>query len=687
MFKSVLIANRGEIAVRIMRTIRRLGARAIAVYSDADRDALHVREADEAIRIGPASAADSYLRIDRVIKAAKLSGAEAIHPGYGFLSENSDFVEACTEAGLTFIGPPAKAIAAMGHKDAAKRLMERAGVPVVPGYHGDNQDDKVLRQQAEKIGYPLLIKACAGGGGKGMRLVEQAVAFTDALRSARSESAAAFGDNHVLIEKYISNPRHIEVQVFGDSHGNIVHLFERDCSVQRRHQKVIEEAPAPGLSQDMRAAICQAAVAAAKAVGYVGAGTVEFIAGPREDGALAADRFWFMEMNTRLQVEHPVTEAITGIDLVEWQLRIASGEPLPLKQDEISINGHAFEARLYAEDPARGFLPATGRLLHLHLPTSRARVDTGVRQGDEISAHYDPMIAKVITHGASRDGALNALANALQGTRIAGCTTNATFLLALTCHEGFAAGEVDTGLIERDFDALTRPAELTDEVIAMAALALGGFLRPRKEDDIPDRLTGWRHWQAEPVTVILRARDGEGEELSAAIICLGAGLFDVATSHGTVRIHHLSGMGVCEEAVCRLEISGRMVTAAILGVRNGVEICLNGATWRFVRDDPLAAVRDEAAGDGRIQAPLPGLVKDVHVREGEIVKQGAPLVAIEAMKMEHQLTAPHDGTVKALAARPGDQVAEGTLLMQLVRGQDHQQGREREENKTDGERS
>ncbi len=464
MFSKILIANRGEIACRVIDTCRKLGVRTVAVYSDADRAARHVALADEAVHIGGPAPKDSYLRGDAIIRAALDTGAQAIHPGYGFLSENPGFVDAVTAAGLVFIGPSADAIRAMGLKDAAKALMEKAGVPVVPGYHGDDQDGAFLRARADEIGYPVLIKAVAGGGGKGMRLVERAGDFADALASARGEAQTAFGNPAVLIEKYVTAPRHIEVQVFGDG-TNAVHLFERDCSLQRRHQKVIEEAPAPGMTPEVRAAMGAAAVRAAQAIGYAGAGTIEFIV----DGSrgLRTDGFWFMEMNTRLQVEHPVTEAITGVDLVEWQLRVASGEPLPAAQDELTINGHSFEARLYAEDVPAGFLPATGRLAHLKF-ADEARNETGVRQGDAISPWYDPMIAKVVTWGTTRAIALGKLESALVDTEVAGTVTNIDFLIALTRHEGFRRGEVDTGLIARDMDALLSEAEAAPETRALA---------------------------------------------------------------------------------------------------------------------------------------------------------------------------------------------------------------------------
>ena len=469
MFKSVLIANRGEIACRIIRTARRMGLRAVAVYSDADRNALHVRLADEAVHIGPSPAAQSYLASARLIAAAQAAGADCVHPGYGFLAENADFAQACLTAGIAFIGPPPAAILAMGLKDRAKALMEKAGVPVVPGYHGERQEPKFLKQKAYELGYPLLIKATAGGGGKGMRRVDKHADFDAALESAQREALSAFGDARMLIEKYVGHPRHIELQVFADRHGNAIHLGERDCSLQRRHQKVIEEAPAPGMSASLRAAMGAAAVAAAKAVGYEGAGTVEFIADG--EGGLKAGGFWFMEMNTRLQVEHPVTEAVTGLDLVEWQLRVAAGEPLPLKQDQVRIAGHAVEARIYAEDPAHGFLPSTGKLVALQFPQGEGlRVDAGVEAGDEVTPFYDPMIAKLIAHGATRDQALDRLADALEGTIALGPRSNLGFLAALARAPGFRGGDFDTGFIDRNLSQLGAAPQPLDH----AAVALGG---------------------------------------------------------------------------------------------------------------------------------------------------------------------------------------------------------------------
>jgi len=612
MFSSLLIANRGEIACRIIRTARDMGLRTIAVYSDADARALHVRLADEAIAIGPAPARESYLDADRILAAARESGAEAIHPGYGFLSENAEFAEKVIAADLVWVGPDPDSIRAMGLKDAAKARMIAAGVPVTPGYLGEDQNPDRLAAEADAIGYPVLIKAVAGGGGKGMRRVDDPAAFAEALASCRREAASSFGDDRVLIEKYILSPRHIEVQVFGDRHGQVVHLFERDCSLQRRHQKVIEEAPAPGMDDATRQAVCAAAVRAAQAVDYVGAGTIEFIADASE--GLRADRVWFMEMNTRLQVEHPVTEAITGVDLVEWQLRVAAGEPLPMAQGDLSIQGHAIEARLYAEDPAKGFLPAIGTLEVFDLGDDPAiRIDTGVEQGAEITPWYDPMIAKVIAHGDTREEAREALADALDEAVIWPVRTNAGFLVQTLDHVDFAGGRVDTGLIAREGEALMPPPEPSEEALAEAAAALIG----------QDELTGFR--------------------LNAA-----------------------------PRRSARFLLDGRPVTVDFSEAgdvppapTDQVLISEGGQSWSFTRwrADGLAA---GGAGDGAILSPMPGRIIAVAVSEGQAVTAGQPLVTLEAMKMEHVLTAPFDGIVTDLKAQTGGQVAEGIALVRIV---------------------
>jgi 3-methylcrotonyl-CoA carboxylase alpha subunit len=646
MFHKILIANRGEIACRVIDTCRRMGVGTVAVYSDADRAARHVAMADEAVHIGGPKPAESYLRGDTIIAAARSTGAEAIHPGYGFLSENPEFVEAVEAAGLVFIGPSASAIRAMGLKDAAKALMETAGVPVVPGYHGANQDPEHLSGAADAIGYPVLIKAVAGGGGKGMRRVDAPAQFIEALESARGEAATAFGNDAVLIEKYVEKPRHIEVQVFGDG-SRAVHLFERDCSLQRRHQKVIEEAPAPGMTAEMRAAMGQAAVRAAEAIGYSGAGTVEFIV----DGSrgLRPDGFWFMEMNTRLQVEHPVTEAITGVDLVEWQLRVAVGEPLPRRQEELAIDGHAFEARLYAEDVPKGFLPATGRLSHLQFPQG-ARADTGVRAGDEISPWYDPMIAKIIVHGPTRAVALRKLDAALAGCQVAGSVTNLAFLRALAGHAGFAAGDVDTGLIGRDLEALAAAPVASSQVVALAAmgaLGLTGEVGP---------VEGFTLWAPLRRSVALRAGD---EEIGAVVEVLPGGAARVTLGDAAHEVLREAG---------GWRVDGAPVGAEVVPLAGSVAVFWgNGHVFEVV--DPLAVAAAAGGGAGRIEAPMPGLVKAVFVAAGDSVVAGDRLAVLEAMKMEHSLTAGRDGVVAEVLVEAGAQVEAGAALIVLEEGE------------------
>ncbi|QGA57021.1 acetyl/propionyl/methylcrotonyl-CoA carboxylase subunit alpha [Brucella sp. 2280] len=650
MFQKILIANRGEIACRVIRTARKLGIVTVAIYSDADANALHVEMADEAVRVGPAASAQSYLNVDAIIKAALETGAQAIHPGYGFLSENPAFVDAVEEAGLIFIGPSAKAIRAMGLKDAAKALMEKAGVPVVPGYHGDNQDGAFLKSEADRITYPVLIKARAGGGGKGMRRVDSAADFAAALESARREAEASFGDGAVLVEKYMAKPRHIEVQVFGDNHGNAVHLFERDCSLQRRHQKVIEEAPAPGMTEEMRAAMGEAAVKAALAIGYSSAGTVEFIADVSE--GLRPDRFFFMEMNTRLQVEHPVTEAITGLDLVEWQLRVASGEALPKRQDELSINGWAFEARLYAEDPARDFLPATGKLA-LFVPPENARVDSGVRTGDTITPFYDPMIAKIITHGATRDEARNRLDAALNKTRIAGLVTNRQFLSALCNLEAFRTGDVDTGLIGRETAALFTDAQPSDIAFALAALGALDLLDAPEKSDPWSGLRGFRLWGEASRSVLI---EHHGERHTVSFTARGDRHFGFAFGTMDIRAH--------KNGLVRFAIDGRVSEASVSRIGHDVTVQIEGHDAIFHHVQATGAEED-ASSESRILSPMPGLVRLICVVEGASVAKGDPLVTMEAMKMELSLTAPRDGKVASVTVAAGDQVNEGALLVEL----------------------
>ncbi|MCA0302932.1 MAG: acetyl/propionyl/methylcrotonyl-CoA carboxylase subunit alpha [Proteobacteria bacterium] len=664
MFSKILIANRGEIACRVIRTARRLGIRTVAVYSDADRNARHVAMADEAVHIGPSAARESYLVGERIIAAARHTGAQAIHPGYGFLSENAGFAQACADAGLVFIGPPPSAIRAMGSKSEAKKIMEKAGVPLVPGYHGDDQSPDLLAREADRIGYPVLIKASAGGGGKGMRVVEEAAKFADALAGAKREAKAAFADDHVLVEKYLSRPRHIEIQVFADSHGHCLSLFERDCSIQRRHQKVIEEAPAPGMDPARRKAMGEAAVAAARAIGYRGAGTVEFIAD--QDGT-----FYFMEMNTRLQVEHPVTEAITGQDLVEWQLIESAGGSLPLAQEDLAIDGHAVEVRLYAEDPARNFLPSTGTLVHLRLPEEGAhvRVDTGVRQGDTVTPYYDPMIAKVIVHDRDRTSALRRMAALMGDTEVVGLTTNAALLKALCEHPAFVGGEVDTGFIERHRATLfaqLKPAD--DRMLAVATLArLMEFDTAGPSTDPWDQRNGfrlldeghdevrWREGEREVAVIARRRRDG-----SLSLELPGG------TQEARVRPGH--------EGRLAIRLGADTFTASVVcrPTADGIDYAVfaDGASRTLRLSDPLDVTQYEAqaGAEGAVRAPLPGKIIDLKVKPGDTVSRGQPLLVLEAMKMEHTLAAPADGTVKAVRYGVGEQVAEGAELVEFEDG-------------------
>jgi 3-methylcrotonyl-CoA carboxylase alpha subunit len=644
MFASVLIANRGEIACRIARTAARLGLRTIAVYSQADADALHVRQCDEAYPIGPAPATESYLVIERIIEVARKSGAQCIHPGYGFLSENAEFAEACAKAGIVFVGPPSSAIRAMGLKDRAKTLMETAGVPVVPGYHGERQEPALLKQMAFEIGYPVLIKAIAGGGGKGMRRVDTQADFDVALESAQREAKSSFGDSRVLIEKYVSAPRHIELQVFADAHGNAIHLNERDCSLQRRHQKVIEEAPAPGMSAKLRAAMGEAAVKAALAAGYVGAGTVEFIA----DGSngLRLDGYWFMEMNTRLQVEHPVTEAITGLDLVEWQFRIAVGESLPLKQDGVPLQGHAVEARIYAEDPARGFLPSTGTLLALQFPEG-VRVDTGVAKGNAITPHYDPMIAKMIAHAPTREAALDKLASALEHTIAAGPYTNLALLAALCRALEFRAEKFDTGFIERHMSTLARGS-------GDAATAAFGATELLERDTV--RIGQGLHRPPDAPVSPWDATDGF--QLSGARAMTLPILVDGVPADAHVK-YGPTGMAVTVDG------APAALDATAIEAADAVYVLHRGRQTVVRRADLGAGDLDHADGDGEIKAPMHGKVLAVLVDNGEQVEKGQRLAIVEAMKMEHTLTAPRAGRVAGIAIPAGSQVAEGARLMTI----------------------
>ncbi|WP_019832590.1 acetyl/propionyl/methylcrotonyl-CoA carboxylase subunit alpha [Sphingomonas sp. PR090111-T3T-6A] len=637
MIQSLLIANRGEIACRIIRTARMLGIRTVAVYSDADRNALHVRMADDAVAIGPAPARESYLVSDRIIAAAKETGAEAIHPGYGFLSENADFAEAVSAAGIVWVGPKPSSIRAMGLKDAAKKLMQEAGVPTTPGYLGEDQRPEHLKSEADKIGYPVLIKAVAGGGGKGMRKVDASADFLDALASCQREAASSFGDDRVLIEKYILSPRHIEVQVFGDSHGNVVHLFERDCSLQRRHQKVIEEAPAPGMDEATREAVCGAAVKAAKAVDYVGAGTIEFIADASE--GLRADRIWFMEMNTRLQVEHPVTESITGQDLVEWQLRVASGEPLPRKQDELEIDGWAMEARIYAEDPAKGFLPSIGPLT-IYREWRDVRVDSGVEEGGQVTPFYDPMIAKVIAHEATREEAVETLAEACAATDIWPVKTNAPFLWRALDHADFRAARIDTGFIERHGDSLLPPAEPTEDMVLQAAAAVAV-----------------QEVHGEPTTLW-------GADSMLSVPAAGSvwrSLMGFRANAAPDRRIRVEIDGKPYEA----ELPRDWEKAPVIGEPVDDGVVVNDDGLSFLASVPRYHGDTAGISDGALTAPMPGRVVSVEVAKGEKVAKGQRIVVIEAMKMEQALVAPFDGIVADLGPAAGAQVSEGTLLARI----------------------
>ncbi len=671
MFTTLLIANRGEIACRVAASAHRLGLRTVAVYSDADAHARHVAACGSAVHIGGSEPRASYLRGDAIIDAARRTGAQAIHPGYGFLSENADFAQACADAGIIFVGPPVSAIAAMGSKSAAKTLMDKAGVPLVPGYHGENQDAQFLQSQADAIGYPVLIKASAGGGGKGMRIVESAPAFAQALASCKREAAGSFGDDKVLIERYLQKPRHIEIQVFADSHGNCVYLFERDCSVQRRHQKVIEEAPAPGMTEERRRAMGIAAVAAARAVGYVGAGTVEFIVEP--DG-----RFYFMEMNTRLQVEHPVTEMITGHDLVEWQLRVAAGEALPLTQEELSITGHAIEARIYAENPDKGFLPSIGTLSTLNFPAHAAfqngdiRVDGGVQQGDAITPFYDPMIAKLIVRGADRNQARARMVQALGEIQGVGVQTNIAFLRRLMLDPAFAAADLDTGLIERQHDSLfPAPTAVSDSVLALAAAALlarQGLARSAAgHNTVPidpwTQADGWRiNGRYQRVFSLLEqgglrefqvhrrgdlwayACDGQERPFEWQADALAVGRYQV-----------------------RIRLGDADASAVVVLQREDVHVFAEAGLQVLQVHDAVAHAQDDSGGhQGGLTAPMPGKIISISVKAGDKVKSGDALLVMEAMKMEHTIHAPTDGVIEELFFGVGDQVSDGAELIAIA---------------------
>jgi 3-methylcrotonyl-CoA carboxylase alpha subunit len=662
MFKKILIANRGEIACRVAATARRMAIRTVAVYSDADAQANHVRACDESVHLGGSAPKDSYLRWEKIIEAAKATGAQAVHPGYGFLSENEEFAQACTDAGLIFIGPPPSAIKAMGLKAESKQLMEKAGVPLVPGYHGGDQNPELLQREADRIGYPALIKASAGGGGKGMRVVEKAADFAAALASCQREAINSFGDDAVLIEKYVQRPRHIEIQVFGDTQGNYVYLFERDCSVQRRHQKVLEEAPAPGMTEAMRKQMGEAAVAAARAVNYVGAGTVEFIVEQRDNGSM---KFFFMEMNTRLQVEHPVTEAITGLDLVEWQLRVASGEPLPLKQDQLRIHGHAIEARICAENPDKNFLPATGTLHVYRKPQATAfqrgdvRIDDGVREGGAISPFYDSMIAKLIVHGATREEALARLDQALAQTHIVGVATNVQFLRGVLRTDSFAHAKLDTALIERERAVLFDREPLGLPLAAAASIA--HTLLAERATASADPFSRRDGWQSHGITARPFEFEFGGETKTAELRYLhdGALVLSVGGVSGLLKIGSLPGGAI------ELMFDGRRHTLNVYEQGPTAHVFAADGATRITAIDRLAHAGDAQAEGGRLTAPMPGKVVSFAVKAGDKVSRGQALAVMEAMKMEHTIAAPADGTVAELLFSPGDQVAEGAELLRL----------------------
>ncbi|MDY0105117.1 MAG: acetyl/propionyl/methylcrotonyl-CoA carboxylase subunit alpha [Giesbergeria sp.] len=670
MFTKILIANRGEIACRVAATARRMGVKTVAVYSDADAQAKHVAACDEAVHVGGNAPKDSYLQWQRIIDAAKATGALAIHPGYGFLSENEDFAQACADAGLVFIGPPASAINAMGLKAESKRLMEQAQVPLVPGYHGADQDPALLQREADRIGYPVLIKASAGGGGKGMRAVEKAEDFAAALESCKREAINSFGDDAVLVEKYVQRPRHIEIQVFGDTHGNCVYLFERDCSVQRRHQKVLEEAPAPGMTPELRARMGEAAVAAAKAVHYVGAGTVEFIV--EQPGGYDAPeqmKFYFMEMNTRLQVEHPVTEAITGLDLVEWQLRVASGEPLPLRQDELRITGHAIEARICAENPDNQFLPATGTLAVYRKPACTSfergavRVDDGVREGDAISPFYDSMVAKLIVHGDTREQALARLDDALAQTHIVGLATNVQFLRLVARSDSFAQGRLDTALIQRE-QAVLFQQERVGLPLAAAAAVAQTLLRERAAEraDPFSRRDGF-HSHAE-----LERRfefDFGGQHAKAWLTYGRSGALALRVGEGDAAVAGPLVFAPLVDGAIDLQFAGQRTRAAVYAQGETDHVFTPQGATRIEAIDLLAHAGDAQGEGGRLTAPMPGKVVSFAVQAGDKVTKGQPLAVMEAMKMEHTIAAPADGVVQELLYAPGDQVTEGAELLKL----------------------
>ncbi|WP_315832599.1 acetyl/propionyl/methylcrotonyl-CoA carboxylase subunit alpha [Bradyrhizobium prioriisuperbiae] len=653
-FRTLLIANRGEIACRVIRSAKAMGLHTVAVYSEADQDALHVAMADDAILLGPARARDSYLNIDRIIAAAKATGAEAVHPGYGFLSESAEFAQRCADAGLIFVGPTAAMITAMGSKSGSKALMEAAGVPLVPGYHGDAQDETTLSNAAAKIGYPVLIKASAGGGGRGMRIVREAEQLQSSVVSAKREALAAFSDDKVLIEKYVDNPRHIEVQVIGDSHGNLLSLFERECTLQRRHQKVIEEAPSPTLSEAQREAVCAAARMAAGAVKYVGAGTIEFVSDGKD--------VFFIEMNTRLQVEHPVTELITGIDLVEWQLRVAFGEPLPLTQDQIRLNGHAIEARVYAENPARNFMPSVGKIRTWRTPeeTHGLRIDAGYRQGDVVSPNYDAMLAKVIAWAPTRGAAIERLHRGLDDTDVRGIVTNIPFLSALVTHRNVRDNDIDTGFIERELTALTSQQTTVSSLELCAAVS--AILRDEARSIGQDAFSPWRAsgWaQVSRRTRVFAFRQGQAEH--KVTLQYGRGPSSILIDGREIGFAYSSG----NDATISLDLHG--AKTQIVAIIEGHELYIRTRNGRFDLHwiDPFGVDEEDHAGEDRIVAPLPGTVVALLAEVGATIEKGAPILTLEVMKMEQTLRAPFDGVLKALKCKVGDIVQEGAELAEI----------------------
>ena len=666
MFSKILIANRGEIACRVMASAKRMGIQTVAVYSTSDAHAKHVHMADEAYHLGGTTAQESYLNQARILQIATQAEAQAIHPGYGFLSENAHFAKAVTDANLCFIGPSPEVIAQMGLKDAAKALMEKHGIAVVKGYHGSNQQAAFLGTQAASIGYPVLIKARAGGGGKGMRKVEDHTQFAQALASAKREAKANFDDDHVLIEKYIASPRHIEVQVFGDSHGNVVHVFERDCSIQRRHQKVIEEAPAPGVDEAMRQALGDMAVKAAKAIGYCGAGTVEFIADT--SAGLHPKRFYFMEMNTRLQVEHPITECISAQDLVEWQLRVAWGEPLPLTQAQLCLQGWAFEARIYAEDTQKGFLPASGKLDYVQFPKAPAnqtlRVESGVVQGDSITPFYDPMIAKLVIHAATREIALARMRQALAHTQLVGTKTNLAFLQAVFAHPAFVQGGVKTDFIEQHTQSLLTPATPPPHAVALAALSALGLTQPPASTSPWASLRNWHGWQPPEYHVTFAHHH---QDFEVHLLAKSAQHYQVTYHQQTLTLqlqtrgNDAAGL---QEVVALVD--NQRLRAKCLTHQRNVMVWLDAGSFCFALPPPLNTAK-EAHASNTILAPISGVVKLVAIKEGASVQQGEALLMVEAMKMEHTLTAPRDGVIKGIHTSQGTQVQEGEVLLTLVK--------------------